>query len=245
MAEMFDQFVHRSASFGRQRWYTLPLSVLVHGSAIAALIAVPLMAADVLPGPHVVIADLVLPPPPTMPPMPPAPAPPTDVPAVQSLDPSVPPIEAPPAITPETTVPSLRDISHVTGIPGGVRCSAVPGGVPPCVGAVFQAPPGPVDPPVPTKPLPIGGQIREPVKIRHVSPVYPQIAQNAKISGVVILEAVIGIDGSVTDIRVLRSIPTLDAAAVEAVKQWKFRPTLLNGTPVAVMMTVTVTFNLR
>ena len=61
----------------------------------------------------------------------------------------------------------------------------------------------------------------------------------------IILEATIGVDGSVTDAKVLQSIPILDAAAVDAVKQWRFEPTYLNGVPVPVLMTVTVSFNLK
>ena len=76
-------------------------------------------------------------------------------------------------------------------------------------------------------------------------PVYPPIAQSAKIQGVVILEAVIDGNGQVVDARVLRSIPLLDQAAYDAVKQWEFEPTLLNGVPTPVVMTVTVNFVLQ
>jgi protein TonB len=75
--------------------------------------------------------------------------------------------------------------------------------------------------------------------------VYPDDALAARIQGVVILEAVIAPSGSVSDARVLRSVPGLDQAAVDAVRQWEFTPTLLNGVPVAVIMTVTVNFTLR
>lgn len=78
-----------------------------------------------------------------------------------------------------------------------------------------------------------------------MTPAYPAIARAARVEGVVILEAVIGEDGSVSDVRVLRSIPLLDAAAMEAVRQWRFTPTLLNGEPVPVVMTITVAFKLR
>ena len=91
-----------------------------------------------------------------------------------------------------------------------------------------------------TAPLRIGGQIRQPMKVRHVSPVYPDGAS----AGVVILEAVIGPDGLVTDSKVLRSpAPALAQAAETAVRQWEFTPTLLNCVPVPVIMTVTVDFN--
>jgi protein TonB len=80
--------------------------------------------------------------------------------------------------------------------------------------------------------------------VRHVNPAYPVIAQSARVQGVVILEARIGIDGKVTNARVLRSIPLLDQAAIDAVMQWEFTPTLLNGQPVAIIMTTTVQFTL-
>jgi protein TonB len=83
------------------------------------------------------------------------------------------------------------------------------------------------------------------MKVRNVNPVYPADAQEAKVQGVVILEARIERDGTVSRARVLKSIPELDDAAVEAVRQWEFTPTLLNGAPVPVMMTVTVNFTLQ
>lgn len=83
------------------------------------------------------------------------------------------------------------------------------------------------------------------MKVRNVNPVYPQEALDAKIQGVVIMEARIERDGTVSRARVLKSIPELDDAAVEAVRQWEFTPTLLNGAPVPVMMTVTVNFTLQ
>jgi TonB family protein len=88
----------------------------------------------------------------------------------------------------------------------------------------------------------VGGNIKAPTKIKDVQPVYPPIAQSARVSGMVILEARVGADGSVEDARVLRSIPLLDKAAIDAVMQWRYTPTLLNGNPVPVVMTVTVSF---
>ena len=91
----------------------------------------------------------------------------------------------------------------------------------------------------------IGGNIKQPTKTHDVRPIYPPIAQSARVSGVVIIEATIGPTGRVLDAKLLRSIPLLDAAALEAVRQWEFTPTLLNGSPVSVVMTVTVNFMLR
>ena len=87
--------------------------------------------------------------------------------------------------------------------------------------------------------------LQAPRKIRDVAPRYPTIAQSSRVEGVVILEAVIAEDGSVQDVRVLRSKALLDDAAVEAVRQWRFTPTLLGGQPVPVVMTVTVSFTLN
>jgi len=105
-----------------------------------------------------------------------------------------------------------------------------------------QKPPPPPPPPPPVR---VGGNIKPPAKVKHVNPVYPPIAQSARVQGVVIIEATIGPDGAVKDARVLRSIPLLDASALEAVRQWQFTPTLLNGVPVPVIMTVTVQFTLQ
>jgi len=94
-------------------------------------------------------------------------------------------------------------------------------------------------------PIRVGGDIREPKKIRDVKPAYPPEALAAGVSGVVMLEATIGKDGSVTDARILRSIAGLNEAALSAVREWRYTPTLLNGQPVEVIMTVTVNFQAK
>ena len=91
----------------------------------------------------------------------------------------------------------------------------------------------------------VGGNIRVPTRLNQIAPVYPQQAKDAGVQGVVILELVVSGDGSVSDARVLRSIPLLDDAALECVRQWRYEPTLLNGAPVPVIMTVTVNFTLN
>jgi len=107
---------------------------------------------------------------------------------------------------------------------------------------VIAPPPAPGAPSAPAR---TGGVVRPPEKVDHVPPIYPPIARAARVSGVVILEATIAEDGTVQDVRVLRSIALFDVAAVEAVRQWRFTPTLLNGQPVRVLMTVTVSFALN
>jgi protein TonB len=92
------------------------------------------------------------------------------------------------------------------------------------------------------QPVRVGGQIKPPTQTKKVQPVYPPEALAAKVSGVVILEAVIGLDGKVVNATVLRSVPLLDQAAIDAVTQWEYAPTLLNDAPVPIIMTVTVTF---
>ena len=89
----------------------------------------------------------------------------------------------------------------------------------------------------------VGGDIAPPAKTKHVAPVYPQEAQDARIEGLVIIEALIGPDGLVQDTTLLRSVHMLDQAAVDAVSQWEFTPTLLNGQPTSVLMNVTVNFS--
>jgi TonB family protein len=115
---------------------------------------------------------------------------------------------------------------------------------------------GPVPPPPPPPPgaavsksgmapVRVGGNIRVPTKVKDVRPLYPPAAQSAGIQGVVIIEATIDVDGRVGDAKVLRSIAELDQAALEAVRQWEFTPTELNGVLVPVIMTVTVNFSLQ
>jgi TonB family protein len=116
-----------------------------------------------------------------------------------------------------------------------------------------QPPPGAVagvfmrsePPPLPETPLRVGGSIVEPKKIKDVKPAFPEIARSAGITGVVILEVVIDEQGLVREAKVLRSIPLLDQAALDAVRQWEYTPTLLNGQPVSLVMTVTVNFRGR
>lgn len=96
----------------------------------------------------------------------------------------------------------------------------------------------------PVEPLRVGGPIREPKKLKNVPPGYPPAALQARLQGTVILECLIGEDGRVARVKVLRGVPLLDDAATEAVRQWEYEPTLLNGVPVPVIMTVTVNFKL-
>ena len=95
------------------------------------------------------------------------------------------------------------------------------------------------------QPVRVGGNLRVPAKIKDVRPRFPPVAEQARVQGVVIIEAVVDDRGEVANARVLRSIPLLDDAALTAVSQWQFTPALLNGAPVGVIMTVTVNFVLQ
>lgn len=94
-------------------------------------------------------------------------------------------------------------------------------------------------------PMRVGGDIQAPEKIFHVDPEYPELARRARLDGTVILQATIDTQGNVTDLEVLRGLGLgLDAAAQDAVRQWKYTPTFYNGRPVEVLLTVTVIFQL-
>ena len=98
---------------------------------------------------------------------------------------------------------------------------------------------------VSTTPIRIGGNVRTPAQIAHVDPVYPEVARTTRVQGVVIIQATIGPDGFVDEAEILRSVPLLDQAAIDAVAQWQYEPTFLNGVAVPVTMTITVNFSLR
>jgi periplasmic protein TonB len=133
----------------------------------------------------------------------------------------------------------------VGGVTGGVS-GGVTGGVAGGVtgGMTGRARPGEL-PKQDGGPLRVGGNIKPPRRITYVTPLYPDDAKAARVAGVVIMEITIAKDGSVSNARILRSVPMLDQAALDAVYQWGFEPTLLNGAPVEVVMTVTVNFTVQ
>jgi TonB family protein len=110
---------------------------------------------------------------------------------------------------------------------------------------VFGIPEGP--PPVePTGPIRVGGDVKPPNKVYSPSPQYTEIARKARITGVVIVEAIIDKQGNVTNVKVLKGLPMgLDQSAVDAVKKWRFEPATLNGKPVAVIYNLTINFQLQ
>lgn len=233
--EMFGEVANPAPRLGSRSRYTLPVSIAAHVVIAAVVVIVPLVATDTLPAPRAVIgaftADAATPPPPP----PPAASAARPTPTLPASSPAA-PRDAPSAIDPE---PARETTSSAVGDPAGV-VGGIPNGI---VGGVGVVPDVPVPAPAAiTRPVPVGGRIKEPAKIKHVPPAYPPMAQQARIEGIVIIEAVIGTDGRVKEARVLRSKALLDDAALQAVRQWVFTPTTLNGVPVPVIMTVTVNF---
>lgn len=218
------------------RTSTFAFSFLVHSAVLGVAMVVRLVATTELPDPPIATRFMMA----AAAEVPEVPPPPSQrqsqsTPAVST---NAVPLEAPPTIAPER-----RDLPDMApsgpGLIIGVTGDAV--------GFDIGQPPPPrvVPPPSPQPPLHVGGVVRPPQKVHHVPPIYPAMAQAARVSGVVILEALIAEDGSVREVKVLRSKPLLDEAAIEAVRQWRFTPTLLNGVPVQVIMTVTVNFTLN
>jgi len=221
---------------------TLMISILLHTALILAIAILPLAFYDALPSQEALKAFFVAPlevaPPPPPPPPPPAGARAIvrAAPRIQAAAPQgfVAPIETPNQIKPEEGL----DLGE--GVAGGVE-GGVPGGV---VGGVVGGLPSDAPPP-PAKVVRIGGQIAQPKLIRQVKPVYPDLAVQSRVSALVILEAEVDTRGHVKTVKVLRGHPLFDDAAMEAVKQWRYQPLLLNGEPTGFILTVTVNFNLQ
>lgn len=231
------------ASIRKGRSATLVLSIVLHAIFIVAVVAVPLFFYDSLPAPDegvrafFVTPAVAAPPPP--PPPPPAagvrPAPRTPV-APHPEEPAkfVAPLETPAEIKPEEGI----ELGVEGGVPGGVE-GGVPGGI---VGGIVGGLPQEA-PPSAAKLVRVGGQIKTPKLLKKVDPVYPELAKQARAGALIILEATVDARGQVEDVRILRSAPLFDEAAVEAVKQWSYRPLLLNGVPTPFIVTVTLNFS--
>ena len=231
--DLFGDVTHPSISIGNRKWYTLPVSLCSHSAIVAIMIALPILAPAVMPS---VFADddpewmhAVLP----TPPPPPAPRK-LDTPRPQ-VNSNAAPLVTPEQITPENTdLPDFADKSIVGVIGGTDNIETV----------LAPPPPTPTAKATPPAPVRVGFGVRPPQKTHNVDPVYSSIAQAARVQGVVIIEATISEQGRVINARVLRSLPLLDQSALDAVRQWEFTPSLVNGVPVPVIMTVTVNFTL-
>jgi periplasmic protein TonB len=222
-----------------RRHFTL-FSVVAHAVVITAALVAQQLDVGALPTPHqpvlfeaadIMPADIQLPKPPRT-------ATPSRTASTESAPVSLnaAPTVAPTGVAPETEPAGRSASGPIVGVENGG-----PGGIESISGG--SAPPPP--PPPPVVPIRLHQGMKAPNKIVDVAPVYPPVAQRARVEGVVILEAVIDAQGRVASVRVLRSIALLDQAAADAVKQWRFTPALLNAEPVPVVMTVTVNFTLQ
>jgi len=236
--DLFAGTFDRKAGPRRSKW-TIAGSFLAHTFLLVALLVFPILSAF---DNYVVQARsvaFVVPPAPVMPAMPVAP-PKSATPAPTEIK-----IAAPtsPPQNPVTTEPKFvaGPPAPPGSLPMGEGRSAIPGESRGAVNILDQvAPPEP-----PRRPVRPGGNISAPTRLSYANPIYPNIAIAAKIDGTVILEATIDESGVVRDVTVLRSIPMLDQAAIEAVRKWRYTPTRLNGVAVPILLTVTVTFSLR
>jgi protein TonB len=237
------RFATRVGDRRPDRSWAWPVTVALHLLGAAAVVVVPILAEEPLPAEasgaaraFFAVPALSVAPPPPPPPATRAARAPRAAATSDARASFTAPVDVPDVIAPDTSL----DLGFEGGVPGGVE-GGVPGGV---VGGVVGG--LPAEAPAPPAPVVrVGGLIREPRKVRDVPPVYPSVARAARVQGVVILEATITPQGRVEEVKVLRGVPALDEAAVEAVKQWTYTPTLLGGVPVSVVMTVTVHFVLR
>jgi len=133
------------------------------------------------------------------------------------------------------------------GAPGGVL-GGVPGGtLGGVLGGILSSGNPPVPPPKPVKsngPVRVGGRVQAPALVRRVNPIYPPLAKATHTQGTVVLDCIIDRHGNITQMKLVSGQPLLVQAAFAAVQQWKYQPALLNGSPVAVEMHVTVIFQL-
>jgi protein TonB len=238
--------VRLSALVGRRRSCTGFCAVVAHAVGLVAAIAVPVLLSSALPEPagtvHAFLVEpLSLPAPPPPPPAPAARPAPTSRPPETTPVPAssfVAPIEVPT----ELTLEERLDLGIEGDVAGGVEGGA-PGGV---VGAIVGGLPDVATPAPPLlRPIHVDtGLVHEPRKIKHVAPVYPPVAVAAHAEASVTLEASIDERGRVVDVTVLQGHSLFDEAALEAVRQWAYTPTLLDGVPVPIIMTITVHFQL-
>ena len=225
----------RPPSRRRVRQSLVVCSVLGHIVALSTLLVAQVFAVGPLPQlPQpsfdwvpAQLTDIELPPPP--------PRPVAQKPVETSDAPRQAPIEEPKTIGNEPVEPRRPD-TPINVTPGIENA-------PELLGHVEQPPTPP--PPTIQRPVRLHTGIVPPRKTIDARPDYPAIARAAHVEGIVIIEATIDVTGAVTQAQVLRSIPLLDQAAVDAVRQWRYTPALLNGSPVPVIITVTVSFRLQ
>ncbi len=233
----------------------LLISTAVHAAVIVILILLPLIFIGAVPEVDLVSFLIAAPAPPPAPPPPPPPVKPEIRPEYKPVlvsgfkEPeTVPKGVFPPAPNP---TPGEFAAGPAVGIPGSAGFGNFDGiSGSPLGGAVLEPPvPMPQPPPPPKQkqiePVRRGGDVQQSKLIRRVDPEYPPLALEARVSGEVIMDVRVDEEGNVVSIRVLKGHQLLVDAARNAVVQWKYSPTILNGEPVPVVATVTVIFTLR
>ena len=246
---MFEQTFVNAGGKTNKTW-TVLLSFAAQILVIVVAILIPMIYFDALPR-NQLSSFLVAPPPPPPPPPPPAAAPrvvkviPRQFDAGRLMQPKSIPKEV--VMIEELPPPSSGVVGGIAGgVPGGTAGGVI-GGI---IGSVPTAAPPPPPPPVkvekPVTPsrIRVGGNVQQAKLIRQPKPIYPPLAKQARISGVVRLNAIIGKDGTIQNLTVASGHPLLVPAAMEAVKQWVYQPTLLNGEAVEVVTQIDVNFTL-
>jgi periplasmic protein TonB len=225
--------------------YTTVVSFLLQILFIAILVLIPLIYTEALPKQQL-MTFLVAPPPPPPPPPPPAAAPVVKVQKIESeLDQGQ--LRTPTAIPKkiamikeEEAPPPSAGVGVMGGVPGGVPGGQM-GGV---LGGIISSTPVAVPKVATPQRVRVSQGVTEGLLMKKVQPQYPPLARQARIQGAVVLQASIGKDGAVQNLRAVSGHPMLTPAAIEAVKQWKYRPYFLNGEAVEVDTTITVNFTL-
>jgi protein TonB len=247
---MFEQTFIEGVGKTNRTW-TVMVSFLVQLLLVGVGILIPMIYFDALPRTQLT-SFLVAPPPPPPPPPPPA-APvkmvkviPRQFDAGRLMAPKVVP-KSVTMIKEEELPPPSASAGVVGGVPGGVP-GGTPGGV---IGGIIGSVPTAAPPPPPVEQkkaavqrIRVGGQVQQANLIRQPKPVYPPLAKQARIQGVVRFNAIIGKDGTIQNLTLMSGHPLLVPSAQEAVKQWLYKPTLLNGEPVEVATVIDVNFTL-
>ncbi len=248
---MFEQSLLEVASTEKKRSWTVGVSIMIQMAILIALILIPLLTVEALPKTSM-LGFLTAPPPPPPPPPPPAAAPIKVVKMVREFEDGH--LTAPKEIPKEIAQIKEEDLpppSAGGGVVGGVPGGMVGGQLGGVIGGIVSSTPVAAPPPPPPPPkvetphrITVGGNVQSAKAISRPSPVYPQLARQARIQGIVRLEAVIDEQGRITDLKVISGHPLLVQSALDAVRQWRYQPTILNNVPVQVATTIDVNFTL-
>ena len=221
---------------------TVIVSFALQVLVVGILVLIPLIYTEALPK-QKLMTFLMAPPPPPPPPPPPAAIPKVRI--IPKVAPQPQEMVQPKAIPKQVAIikeDPLPPPGPVGGVVGGIDTGLAGGAAGGLLGAVVAAPPPP--PPPPVERVRVGGNVQPPKLVARVNPAYPPLARQARIQGTVKLEGVISKDGTIEELKVVSGHPLLIQAALDAAKQWKYQPTLLNGVPVEVITTIDVNFTL-